>query len=178
MFFCIFTVKDVHITQEGEKRRESIIRQDLPLREEPRIRTEPKTREDFMKCESFIILLDRNCSWSLSLKHNSPYALTTKYTCCWNKWDYTATLLTEQVWWGRVRLTSSSVSNTQVPWTHVGRIWTSWCFGKVIGRFKRPMSSCFSIMLVLFKHFKDNLNWNIWSKANSQKHKPQNKCHH
>lgn len=48
---CIFTVKDVYITQEGEKERESILKQEPPPREEPRIRTEPKTREDFMKCE-------------------------------------------------------------------------------------------------------------------------------
>lgn len=43
-------MKEVYVTQEGEKRRESILRQEPPLREEP------KTREDFMKSEWFIFL--------------------------------------------------------------------------------------------------------------------------
>ncbi|XP_068424416.1 tripartite motif-containing protein 16 [Clinocottus analis] len=56
------TVKDVYITQEGETRRESILREEpktrdeSKTRDEPRTREEPRTRQDFLKYSSQLIL--------------------------------------------------------------------------------------------------------------------------
>ncbi|XP_068573595.1 tripartite motif-containing protein 16 [Cebidichthys violaceus] len=68
------TVKDVYITQEGETKRESIVRDEPKTREEPRTREEPKTRQDFLKYSSQLILDVNSIHRSLHLSEGNRSA--------------------------------------------------------------------------------------------------------